>query len=171
MFFLFVNFTFFALQVANFAYNTVMTHEELKKEVLKKWGRLDLCAEEIGVSYSSLESVLNGRNPLTKSLKHHLQLALGLRKDTLIMFKVELPDEEVQSWVPGWDKLSEDERRAAVESIVREAALLGSKRGWEELSEPEREKLRALGREVAYWPNQTAVPVYRAPEDVKKPFA
>lgn len=87
------------------------------------------------------------------------------------MFKVEFPDEEVSSWVPGWDKLSEDERRAAVESIVREAAMLGAKRGWEELSEPEREKLRALGREVAYWPNQTAVPVYRAPEDAKKPFA
>lgn len=148
-----------------------MTLEQINDELSKQGKHVSELAHELGVNVNALRQILAGQRPLTKQLEKHIQLALGLRKDTLIMFKVEFPDEEVSSWVPGWDKLSDEERRAAVTAIVREAAMLGAKRGWEELSEPEREKLRALGREVAYWPNQTAVPVYRAPEDAKKPFA
>lgn len=147
-----------------------MTLEQINAEMAQQKKHVAELARELGVNVNALRQILAGQRSLTKQLEKHIQLALGLRKDTLVMFKVEFPDEEVSSWLPGWDKLSEEERRATVSAIVREVAMLGTKRGWEELSEPEREKLRALGREVAYWSNQTGVPVYRVPESMK-PFA
>ena len=146
-----------------------MELQELKKAVMEKWGGIKECSEEIGVSYSSLESVLNGRNPLTKALKHHLMLALGMRKDTLMMFRVSLPDAEVESWVPGWEKLSRAEKAAAAEAVVREAALLAAERGMEGLSEAEKMELARVCGEVIHWPRQMQVPRYAAA--AQEPFA
>lgn len=146
-----------------------MNPEEIKTALKKRrWTITDL-AEKIGVTADGLGRILAGKRPLTQQLERHIGLVLGMRKDTLMMFRVSLPDAEVESWVPGWGKLSRAEKAAAAEAVVREAALLAAERGLNELSEGEKEDLERVCGEVLHWPRQQQVPRYEAA--AHEPFA
>lgn len=146
-----------------------MTIEEIKAALKERgWTITDL-AETIGVTADGLGRILAGKRPLTQQLERHIGLVLGLRKDTLMMFRVSLPDAEVESWVPGWGKLSRAEKAAAAEAVVREAALLAAERGLDGLSAAEREELARVCGEVIHWPQQMQAPHYGAA--AHEPFA
>ena len=100
--------------------------------------------------------------------QRHIERIPGLRRNTLIMFRVSLPDAEVESWVPGWGKLSRA-KKAAAEAVVREVALLAAERGHSGLSEAEREELARVCGEVIHWPQQVQAPRYGAEE--RQPYA
>lgn len=146
-----------------------MNPEEIKTALKERgWTITDL-AEKIGVTADGLGRILAGKRPLTQQLERHIGLVLGMRKDTLMMFRVSLPDAEVESWVPGWEKLSRAEKAAAAEAVVREAALLAAERGMEGLSEAEKMELARVCGEVIHWPRQQQVPRYEAA--AQEPFA
>lgn len=145
-----------------------MTPEEIKTAMNERGLTITKLADELGVTADGLGRILAGKRPLTEQLSRHIERILGLRKDTLMMFRVSLPDAEVESWVPGWEKLSRAEKAAAAESVVREAALLAAERGMEGLSEAEKAELARVCGEVIHWPQQLQVPRYAT---AREPFA
>lgn len=123
-----------------------MTLEELKAAVLKKWGTIKECAKEIGVSYNTLQMALNGQNPLTKSLRHHLELALGAR-ECMLLYKVNTTTQKVEELTAGKGCTCERDRLQAMQGIIAHnmelLAKAGANVGWTP------EQLKAWGIEPA----------------------
>lgn len=146
-----------------------MTIEEINAALEQQGMSKKKLAELLGCSYSSITNQLSGLQSMPLERQRHIERILGLRKDTLMMFRVSLPDAEVESWVPGWEKLSRAEKAAAAAAVVREAALLAAERGLDGLSAAEREELARVCGEVIHWPRQQQVPRYEAA--AQEPFA
>lgn len=119
-----------------------MTLEELKQAVLKKWPTIKECAEELGVSYNTLQSALSGKNPLTKALKNHLTLALG-KREAIMVYRVDIDTKKVEELTAGRGCVTEADHRAAMNAILhsnlQELIRLGSTLDWTP------EERRALG--------------------------
>ncbi len=110
-----------------------MTLEELKKAVLKKWPTIKECAEELGVSYNTLQSALSGRNPLTKALENHLMLALG-KREAILVYRVDIDSKKVEELTAGRGCVTEADHREAMNAILhsnlQELIRLGATLDW-----------------------------------------
>ncbi|MBR5887331.1 MAG: hypothetical protein IKZ07_03885 [Akkermansia sp.] len=116
-----------------FVYNSAMELEELKQAVTQKFGSIKACAEELGVSYNTLQTTLTGKNPMTKALKNHLMLALGAREAVLV-YRVDVPTHKVEELTAGRGCVTEADHREALQAIIehnlQELAKLGAELEW-----------------------------------------
>lgn len=99
-----------------------MTIEQIKQRLAElKWTNKRL-AEKLHIHEVTLNLILSGKNKLTDQLSAHIELLLNNAQEQLIMFKITYPDAVVQSWLPGWEKLTDEQRKAGIEAVLREAA-------------------------------------------------
>lgn len=99
-----------------------MTTEEIKLQLEKiGWSQKDL-ADRLHIHPMSLNRVLSGRSPLTEQLAAHIELILNDHQEQLLVFKVSYPDAICERWVPGWERLTEEQRVQAVEAVLQSAA-------------------------------------------------
>lgn len=94
-----------------------MTLQELKEAVLKKWPTIKQCAQDLGVSYNTLQAALNGQNPLTKALKNHIMLALG-KRECILVYKVEVTEQKVHELTDGKGCACDADRIEALKQII-----------------------------------------------------
>ena len=158
----------FALYKAqNLWLNPHMTLEELKAAVLKKWGTIKECAKEIGVSYNTLQMALNGQNPLTKALRHHLELALGAR-ECMLLYKVNTTTKKVEELTAGKGCTCERDRLQAMQGIIAHnmelLAKAGANVGWtpEQLAAWGVEQPERLSIQATHMPGQRPMVAGRA---------
>lgn len=99
-----------------------MTIEQIKQRLAElKWTNKKL-AEKLHVHEVTLNLILSGKNKLTDQLSAHIELLLNNTQEQLIMYKITYPDALCRSWLPGWDDLTEEQRRVGLEAVLREAA-------------------------------------------------
>lgn len=79
-------------------------------------------AEMLHMHPMSLSKILSGRAPLTETLASHINLLLSDKKEQLLVFRVSLPDAVVEQWIPGFEFLTLEERKTAVEAVLHAAA-------------------------------------------------
>lgn len=119
-----------------------MTSQEIKEIMAARGlGQKEL-ADELGINAGSLCQILAGKRPLTEQLARHIEYVLGVRKNQLMVFNVELPEGEVQRFVPGWDKLSPEEQRKAALAVARNVLRELIETGRAALTPEELEELR-----------------------------
>ena len=99
-----------------------MTKDEIKQALKERGWTIQTLAEKLRVSYGALRAVLSESGKLTDQLSAHIELLLNNTQEQLIMYKITYPDAVVQSWLPGWDELSPEQRKAGIEAVLREAA-------------------------------------------------
>lgn len=98
-----------------------MTIDEIKQALRERgWSNKKL-AEMLHIHEVTLNLILSGKNKLTDQLSAHIELLLGNTQEQLIMYKITYPDAVVQSWLPGWDELTPEQRKAGIEAVLREA--------------------------------------------------
>lgn len=93
------------------------TIQTIKRQMENRGITIRKMADELSVSYDSLRLILSGKRPLTDQLAKHIEFVLGLRKQQPFIYTVNLPDTTVQTWVPGFDKLTREEQLQAVHAI------------------------------------------------------
>ena len=98
-----------------------MTKEEIKQALKERGWSYQLLAEKLRVSEGSIKNALSDKGKLTDQLSAHIELLLGSTQEQLIMYKITYPDAVVQSWLPGWDELTPEQRKAGIEAVLREA--------------------------------------------------
>ncbi len=98
-----------------------MTKDEIKQALKERGWTYQTLAEKLRVSEGSLRVQLSANGKLTDQLSAHIELLLGNTQEQLIMYKITYPDAVVQSWLPGWDDLTPEQRKAGIEAVLREA--------------------------------------------------
>ena len=121
-----------------------MTIEEINKALENRTGGKKKLAEELGVSYDSLRLILAGNRPLTEQLSKHIEYVLNKRKLQTFVFTVDLPEGTVQRWVPGFDTLTEEEKRKSLQSICKSIMHDLATKGANALTETERAELAQI---------------------------
>lgn len=99
-----------------------MTKDEIKNALRERGWTYQTLAEKLRVSYGALRTVLSENGKLTDQLNAHIELLLKNTQEQLIMYKITYPDALCRSWLPGWDDLTEEQRRVGLEAVLREAA-------------------------------------------------
>ena len=99
-----------------------MTKDEIKNALRERGWTYQTLAEKLRVSYGALRTVLSENGKLTDQLNAHIELLLKNTQEQLIMYKITYPDALCRSWLPGWDDLTEGQRRVGLEAVLREAA-------------------------------------------------
>ena len=122
--------------------NACMTTQEIKQILEDRGLSISGLAEELGINNDNLGRILAGKRPLTEQLARHIEYVLGVRKSQLMVFNVELPEGEVQRFVPGWDKLSPEEQRKAALAVARNVLRELIENGRAALTPEELEELR-----------------------------
>lgn len=103
-------------------YYIPMTLEEIKKGMERVgWTQTEL-AEKLQMHPVALNRVLTGRAALRPTLAAHIKLLLRESMEQLMVFKVTYPDCLCERWVPGWERLTEEQRVQAVEAVLQSAA-------------------------------------------------
>lgn len=99
-----------------------MTIEEIRAALKARgWTQKEL-ASMLHVHPVTLGLILTGKNKLTPQLAAHIELLLSNKREQLFIHKVSLPDCVVEHWVPGFDELNEEQRKAAVLAVLKDAA-------------------------------------------------
>ena len=93
------------------------------KEALKArgWTQKDL-AEKLQMSAGALRNILSGQSALTAQLAAHIELLLESTQQQLIVFKLTYPEVLCESWLPGWEDLTPEQRQAGLEAVVAKTA-------------------------------------------------
>ena len=121
-----------------------MTIEEIRIALqARKWTQREL-ASMLHVHPVTLGLILTGKNKLTSQLEAHIELLLARKTEQLIFHKITLPDHIVARWVPGFDKLSEEERQKAVKTVIENAVQVLVRKGEEQFSDDERCNIRSF---------------------------
>ena len=119
-----------------------MTKEEIKAALKERgWTHAQL-AEKLKIHPGTITNILSGKHPLKPSLAAHIELLLKDTQEQLIMYKVTFPDATVESWVPGWERLTPEQRQQAVGAVIEEAARQLMEEGAAALTPEELEGLR-----------------------------
>lgn len=119
-----------------------MTKDEIKQALKVRGWTYQKLAEFLRVSPASLRVILSENGKLTDQLKAHIELLLNNTKEQLIMFKVTYPDALCQSWLPGWDELTPEQRQKGIDSVLMEAARLAADDAERKLTGAEIEQLK-----------------------------
>ncbi len=98
-----------------------MTIDEIKSKLKAKGMTQTELANKLHIHRMSLYKILSGRAPLTETLSAHIELLLKEKQDQLLIYKVQLEDAVCEKWVPGWEYLTQKERKTAVEAVLQEA--------------------------------------------------
>ena len=121
-----------------------MTTEEIKKLMDAQGWTISALAEELSINHINLGRILAGQRPLTSQLEKHIEYVLGARKSQMMIFTVDLPDATCRKMFPGWDALTEEEKRKAVgavfQSTIDELVAMGRAK----LTQEELEKLKSI---------------------------
>lgn len=119
-----------------------MTTTEIIDALEKRgWTQSDL-AKKLCMSKDALNRVLTGKAALRPTLSAHIELLLNSTKEQLIMFKLTYPEALCQSWLPGWDELSPEQRQKGIEAVLMEAARLVAEEKEREMTEEEIAQLK-----------------------------
>ena len=103
-------------------YHAGMTIEEINAALVSLgWTKKEL-AERLHIHPVTLNLILSGKNKLTDQLAAHIELLLKDQQEQLLIFKVSYPDALCERWVPGWERLTEEQRVQAVEAVLQSAA-------------------------------------------------
>lgn len=121
-----------------------MTLAEINKELTDRGWTNRKLAEELGVNESGLGQILKGNRPLTEQLSKHIEYVLNKRKQQTFVFTVDLPEGTVQRWVPGFDTLTEEEKRKSLQSICKSIMHDLATKGADALTETERAELAQI---------------------------
>lgn len=103
-------------------YTMHMTLEEIRETLEKLGWSQGYLAEKLCMHPVALNAVLSGRRPLKPTLAAHIELLLKNSTEQLLIFKVSYPDALCERWVPGWERLTEEQRVQAVEAVLQSAA-------------------------------------------------
>ena len=103
-------------------YLNAMTTDEIKKALKKLgWTQAQL-AERLKVHPGTVKNILSGQAKLTPQMAAHIELLLSDQMEQTLIFKVTYPDAICERWVPGWERLTEEQRVQAVEAVLQSAA-------------------------------------------------
>ena len=99
-----------------------MTSEEIKKALADRgWTQKDL-ADKLKMSHIALNRVLTGKSELRPTLAAHIELLLESTQQQLIVFKLTYPEVLCESWLPGWEDLTPEQRQAGLEAVLAKTA-------------------------------------------------
>lgn len=98
-----------------------MDIQEINQALKDRGWTQQFLAEKLRMHPVALNRVLTGKTELKPTLAAHIELLLGSTQEQLIMYKITYPDAVVQSWLPGWDELTPEQRKAGIEAVLREA--------------------------------------------------
>jgi transcriptional regulator with XRE-family HTH domain len=121
-----------------------MTKEEIKKALKERGWSYQTLAEKLRVSEGAIKNALSSSGKLTDQLSAHIELLLNNTQEQLIMYKITYPDALCRSWLPGWDDLTEEQRRVGLEAVLREAAQQLIREQEERMTPEEVEQLKAF---------------------------
>lgn len=113
-----------------------MSIQEIKEMMRLRGLTIKSLADMLFVDYNSLRQILSGNRPLTAQLNRHIELALGVVKEEMVIYKVTIPDEVVERVVPNASQLSKAQLEAVLKAVlhknVAELAEMGAKLEWTE---------------------------------------
>ena len=99
-----------------------MTIDEIKAALAERgWTQAQL-AEKLHIKTGSLRNILSGQVTLTEQLAAHIELLFKDTQQQLLMYKVTFPDAVCESWLPGWEQLTPEQRKTAIEQVLLKAA-------------------------------------------------
>lgn len=125
-----------------------MTIEQIKNALKDRGWTYAHLAEKLKVHPGSIKGVLSGKRVLTNQLAAHIELLLKDSQEQLIMYRVTFPDATCESWVPGWERLTAEQRQAAVGAVIEEAARQLMAEGAAAMTPEEQEHLRRFCGEL-----------------------
>ena len=103
-------------------YLNAMTTDEIKKALKKLGWTQSQLAERLKVHPGTVKNILSGQAKLTPQMAAHIELLLSDQMEQTLIFKVTYPDAICERWVPGWERLTEEQRVQAVEAVLQSAA-------------------------------------------------
>ncbi len=113
-----------------------MTIQDIKEQMRVRGLTIKNLADMLFVDYNSLRQILSGKRPLTAQLNRHIELALGIVKEEMVIYKVTIPDEVVERVVPNASQMSKAQLEAVIKAVllknVEELAEMGAKLEWTE---------------------------------------
>lgn len=125
-----------------------MTKEEIKAALKERGWTYAQLAEKLKIHPGTITNILSGKYPLKPSLAAHIELLLKDTQEQLIMYRVTFPDATCESWVPGWERLTAEQRQAAVGAVIEEAARQLMAEGAAAMTPEEQEHLRRFCGEL-----------------------
>ena len=99
-----------------------MTVDEIKASLKALGWTQAMLADKLRVHPGTVKNILSGQTKLTDQLAAHIELLLKDQQEQLLIFKVSYPDALCERWVPGWERLTEEQRVQAVEAVLQSAA-------------------------------------------------
>lgn len=99
-----------------------MTVDEIKTTLKAMGWTQAMLAEKLCMHPGTVKNILSGQTKLTDQLAAHIELLLNDQMEQTLIFKVTYPDALCERWVPGWERLTEEQRVQAVEAVLQSAA-------------------------------------------------
>lgn len=96
-----------------------MTLEDIKNELNRRGMTQADLAQKLCLSKDAVNKVLNGRAPLTDTLKRHIELLLFGQREALLVYRVNLTDGQVMELCGDKCAANPKDRTAAVEAVVQ----------------------------------------------------
>lgn len=121
-----------------------MTVDEIKSALKAMGWTQAMLAEKLRVHPGTVKNILSGQTKLTDQLSAHIELLLNNSTEQLLIFKVSYPDAICERWVPGWERLTEEQRVQAVEAVLQSAAEQLAADYERTLPEADRELIRKM---------------------------
>lgn len=96
-----------------------MTLEEIKAEMEARHMTITDLAAELDITADGLGRILSGKRPMTGQLSRHIALLFERARDAVFVYKITLPEAKVEELIGQRTCLTESDRRAAIEAIIR----------------------------------------------------
>ena len=121
-----------------------MDIQEINQALKDRGWTQQYLAEKLRMHPVALNRVLTGKTELKPTLAAHIELLLNNTQEQLIMYKITYPDAVVQSWLPGWDELTPEQRKAGIEAVLMEAVQQLAAEQERQMTAAEVERLKAF---------------------------
>lgn len=126
-----------------------MNIDEIKQALREKGITQAEFAQKLCLSKDAVNKVLNGRAPLTDTLKRHIELLLFGQREALLVYRVDVSTRKVEELTAGKGCVTPADHHAAMQAIaeynLRELEKIGAGLDWTE------EERRAFGLPAADW--------------------
>ena len=115
-----------------------MNVDEIREKLKEKGWSIAEFARRLGVGYSTLQTILSGRNPLTRPMERLINYELNTPREHIVIYKVSIPDDVVETLTPQATTPAEKERilKNIVRANLEELAQLGAILSSDELTSP-----------------------------------
>ena len=121
-----------------------MDIQEINQALKDRGWTQQYLAEKLRMHPVALNRVLTGKTELKPTLAAHIELLLNNTQEQLIMYKITYPDAVAQSWLPGWDELTPEQRKAGIEAVLMEAVQQLAAEQERQMTAAEVERLKAF---------------------------